>query len=200
MAHGNRSFPTFRKMHDQYKAAGVVGVFAVITRPDVPQDDALWDEVAGWVEEGFELATHTSYHSTFNAYDTSPRLDFKAEDYRIEIVDSATLIEEKMRERGIDYRVRTLITPFGSGYSYRLPRHEIHEGIMAACAQTNIKYVVGIVEGQAPVSMAALRPDNTDLVYMGRMSPKYQKNETGVDVPQGDGTFRFLNYWQGRSI
>ena len=200
MAQGNRSFPTFRKMHDQYKAAGLVGVFAVITRPDVRQDEALWDEVAGWVEEGFELATHTSYHSTFNAFDTSPRIDFKPEDYSIEIIESAQLIEEKMRDRGIDYKVRTLITPFGSGYSYGMPRHEIHPGITEACARTNIKFVVGIVEGKEPVNSATLALDNTDLVYMGRMSPKYQIDEKGANVPQGDGTFRFLNYWQAKSI
>lgn len=195
MSKGNRSFASFRQMYETYKAAGMVTVFAVITRPDLPQDEARWDEVASWVREGFELATHTSYHTNLNLTDSTPRPDLTEADYTAEIVDSATLIEEKMRARGIDYKVRTLVTPFGSGYSYAQPIHEIDPAVVAACAKTNIKFVVGMVDGKLPIERASLEPGNNDLVYLGRTPPFYEKDTSGKDVPQGEHTFGYLHHW-----
>jgi hypothetical protein len=195
MARGNRSFPSFRQMHDTYKDAGMVTVFAVITRPDLPQDETKWDEVAEWVREGFELATHTSYHTNLSMNDSTPRSDLTEADYTAEIVDSAQLIEEKMQARGINYKVRTLVTPFGSGYSHAQPIHEIHPGVATACAKTNIKFVVGMVAGKLPIERASMEPGNDDLVYLGRTPPFYDKDSAGKDVPQGEHTFGYLNHW-----
>lgn len=196
MAQGNGTFRTFRTMYEWYRDAGVPAVFGVITKPDQPQDEERWDEVAEWVRNGFELATHTSYHPTFNAPDTGPRRDFSARDYEREIVDSARFIEEKLQARGIEnYQVRTLITPYGSGYSYHRPVREVHEGIRLASTQTNIKFVVGIVEGRGHLNSSLLQDDNQELIYLGRTPPAYDKNEEGRDVPNGHRTFRYLDRW-----
>lgn len=195
MAQGNGSFETFRRMKEWYEEAGIKAVFGVITRPDLPQDESRWDEVAEWVRQGFELATHTSYHSNFNAADTTARRDFGDQDYRAEIVASAQMIEEEMRKRGIDYKVRTLITPYGSGYSRQQPNPGVHQQILNACAKTNIRIVVGIVGGREPV---VLNPDekNKEIVYVGRTPPFYTQNAEGRDVPDAEGTFRYLEQWQ----
>jgi hypothetical protein len=194
-------YDTFVQMKGWFKAAGMTAVYGVITEPvigDAPQrqqDEARWELMQAWVEEGFELASHTSYHSNFNALDSGPRPDFEATDYEAEICRSAALIEQKLAERGIDYRVRTLILPFGSGYSYRLPDPQIHQGIAAACRQTNIQFVVGIPQGRGPLPLAALA-GTTTLTYVGRLAPVYSADGGDQPLPIADLTLAALEAWR----
>ncbi len=198
---GCARFDTFVQMKEWIQAAGMTAVFGVITQPvinDQPQtvqDETRWDMMAQWVKEGFELASHTTCHSNFNAIDTAPRPDFKTIDYHAEIVDSAKLIEEKLGERGINYQVRTLITPYGSGYSYKLPEHTVHSGIIEACQQTNIQFVVGIVEGRTPLSFSKFMQSNNP-IYVGRIPPAYLNQEDGQRFPLAAQTLSWLQSWQ----
>jgi len=198
---GCASFGTFKQMKEWIKAAGGTAVFGVITQPvinDEPQqeqDEARWDMMQAWVEDGFELASHTSYHSNFNAIDTGPRPDFKAVDYEAEIVQSAQLIETKLSERQIKYTVETLIMPYGSGYSYQYPQPEIHPGIVMACRQTNIKFVIGIVSGREPLSLK-LFDDVQATLYLGRIPPATLTDADGRQYPQAEQTAAWLRSWQ----
>jgi hypothetical protein len=195
---GPSTFETFVQMKDWIRVAGGTAVYGVITTPVIngqaqrEQDEARWDMTQLWVEEGFELATHTSYHSNFNALDTGPRPDFTAVDYEAEIVRSAELIESKLDERQVNYSVETLILPYGSGYSYQLPEPAIHSGIVAACRRTNIRFAVGIAHGREPLSRG--RFDN-DILYVGRIPPAYA---TGLDErrePHAEQTLTWLQSW-----
>lgn len=197
---GCASFNTFVQMKEWIQAAGATAVFGVITQPVIngqpqrEQDEARWDMMQAWVEAGFELANHTTYHSNFNALDTGPRADFTAVDYEAEIVQSAQLIEGKLCERQIDYAVETLILPYGSGYSYQLPQPQIHAGIAAACAQTQIKFVVGIPHGRHPLPRHVF--DNPqDLLYLGRIPPAYLTDMDGNRSPQAEQTACWLRSW-----
>jgi hypothetical protein len=198
---GCASFNTFVQMKEWIRAAGATAVFGVITEPvinDQPQrqqDETRWDMMQAWVEEGFELASHTTYHSNFNAVDTGPRPDFGAADYEAEIVQSAQLIEAKLRERQIDYTIESLILPYGSGYSYQHPEPEIHTGIVDACRKTNIKFVVGIPHGREPL----LRKDfdnAQEILYVGRIPPAYLTSTDNQRVPQAEQTSSWLQSWQ----
>jgi len=197
---GSAAFNTFVQMKDWIKAAGGTAVYGIITTPVIggqaqrEQDEAQWDRMQSWVEDGFELATHTAYHSNFNALDTEPRPDFSAVDYEAEIVGSAQLIETKMAERDIDYRVETLILPFGSGYAYDLPKPAIHPGIVDACHQTNIKFVIGIPQGREPIQRDRLN-DSNDLLYLGRIPPAYFTDPDGHRTPQAAQTLSWLQNW-----
>jgi hypothetical protein len=187
-------------MKEWIQAAGMTAVFGVITEPvinGVPQreqDEARWDVVRGWLDEGFELATHTSYHSNFNAVDSGPRPDFTAVDYEAEIVRSANLIEAKLAERGLDYAVKSLIMPYGSGYSYKLTPSQVHAGIVQACRQTNIEFVVGIAQGRTPLSIYSLL-DAQALAYVGRLPPAYLVDSDGRSLPYADLTLSWLLSW-----
>lgn len=193
-------YDTFVQMQGWFKAAGMTAVYGVITEPvigDQPQreqDEARWDLMQAWVEDGFELASHTSYHSNFNARDSGPRPDFGPADYEAEICRSAALIEQKLAERGLDYRVRTLILPFGSGYSYRQPNPRIHDGITAACRQTHIQFVVGIPQGREPLPVTILG-DPTALTYVGRLAPVYSADGGDQPLPIADLTLTSLDAW-----
>lgn len=198
------AFATFHQMKRWLKEAGMTAVYGVITEPVIngqpqrQQDEARWDLMQEWVEEGFELASHTSYHSNFNALDSGPRADFRAIDYEAEIVRSAALIEAKLSERGLDYHVQTLITPYGSGYSYKLPNPDIHPGIVAACLQTNIKFVVGIVQGRGPLPFSTLA-GSEPIVYTGRIPPAYMTEEDQPPQPVADWTWSWLQAWRERN-
>jgi hypothetical protein len=198
---GCASFSTFVQMKEWIKAAGGTAVFGVITQPVIngqpqrEQDETRWDMMQAWVEEGFELATHTSYHSNFNAVDTGPRPDFRAVDYEAEIVQSAQLIETKLGERQIDYKVETLIMPYGSGYSYQYPQPEIHPGIVTACQQTNIKFVIGIAAGREPLLRQAF-DDPQATLYLGRIPPATVTDTDGRQYPQAEQTASWLQSWQ----
>jgi hypothetical protein len=197
---GPSTFNNFVQMKDWIKAAGGTAVYGVITTPVIngqpqrEQDEARWDMMQAWVEEGFELATHTSYHSNFNALDTGPRPDFSAVDYEAEIVQSAELIETKLAERQIDYRVETLILPYGSGYSYQLPEQAIHPGIVNACRQTHIKFVVGIPHGREPLQQDTFE-NGRKVVYVGRIPPAYLTDLDGRRNPDAAQTAAWLQSW-----
>lgn len=198
---GCASFNTFVQMKEWIRAAGATAVFGVITEPVIngqpqrQQDEERWDRMQTWVEEGFELASHTTYHSNFNAVDTGPRPDFNAVDYEAEIVQSAQLIEAKLRERQIDYTVDSLILPYGSGYSYQHPEPDIHPGIVAACRQTHIKFVVGIPQGREPLARDDF--DNAqEIIYVGRIPPAYLTDTDNQQRPQAEQTASWLQSWQ----
>jgi hypothetical protein len=198
---GCPAFAVFSQMKTWLQEAGMTAVYGVITEPVIngqpqrAQDEARWDLMQAWVEEGFELASHTSYHSNFNALDSGPRADFRAVDYETEIVRSAALIEAKLGERGLDYRVQTLITPYGSGYSYKQPEPAVHPGIIAACRQTNIKFVVGIAQGRAPLPLASLLNAEA-VVYTGRIPPAYLAEGDEVARPVAGQTWSWLQAWR----
>ncbi|MCP5100376.1 MAG: polysaccharide deacetylase family protein [Chloroflexi bacterium] len=200
---GCPSFDKFAQMKEWIQAAGMTAVYGVITepngQPDREQDEARWDLMQSWVEDGFELATHTSYHSVFNAKDTTARSDFTAVDYEAEIVRSATLIEQKLGERGVPYNVQTLILPFGSGYSYMQPEPQIHSGIVAACQQTNVRFVAGIPQGQEPLSIADLTTPEK-IMYVGRIGPIVVEDEG--EPPRSDAwwTFAWLKSWREKNV
>jgi hypothetical protein len=198
---GCAAFATFNQMKVWLKEAGMTAVYGVITEPVIngqprrEQDEARWDLMQDWVEEGFELASHTSYHSNFNARDSGPRPDFTAVDYEAEIVRSAALIEAKLGERGLDYRVQTLITPYGSGYAYKQPNPDVHPGIVAACQQTNIKFVVGIAQGRAPLPASRLAAAGS-IVYAGRIPPAYLAEGDEAARPIAGQTWSWLQAWR----
>ncbi len=198
------AFNAFAQMKEWIKAAGMTAVYGVITEPVIgeqpqcEQDEARWDMMQAWAEEGFELASHTSYHSNFNALDTGPRPDFTTIDYEAEIVRSAHLIENKLGERGLPYNVQTLILPYGSGYSYQKPEPQIHPGITAACQQTNIKFVVGIVNGRAPQPLTTFTNSN-ELVYVGRIPPAYFTDTNGQQLPHAGQTANWLRAWHNNN-
>jgi peptidoglycan/xylan/chitin deacetylase (PgdA/CDA1 family) len=195
------AFPVFSRMRTWLKEAGMTAVYGVITepvingRPQRVQDEARWDLMQAWIEEGFELASHTSYHSNFNALDSGPRPDFTAVDYEAEIVRSVALIEAKLGERGLDYPMRTLITPYGSGYAYKQPDAAIHPGIVAACSRTKVKFVVGIAQGRSPLPFAGLAGDRP-IVYTGRIPPAYTAEGDEPARPVAGLTWSWLQAWQ----
>lgn len=198
--HACAAFSTFVQMKEWIRAAGMTAVFGVITEPIIngtpqrTQDEERWDVVCSWIDEGFELATHTSYHSNFNAVDSGPRPDFTDVDYEAEIVRSARLIENKLLARGLDYPVKSLIMPYGSGYSYKLTPSQIHTGIVQACHQTNIEFVVGIAQGRAPLNTYALL-DSQGVVYVGRLPPACVVDGDGRSLPYADLTAAWLSSW-----
>ena len=198
--HACAHFSTFVQMKDWIQEAGMTAVFAVITEPVInghpqrEQDDERWDIVRDWIDEGFELVTHTSYHSNFNAMDSGPRTDFTVVDYEAEIIKSSHLIEEKLAQRNLNYPVQTFITPYGSGYSYKQTPSQIHSGILQACSRTNINLVVGIAQGRAPISTHALKYPQAP-TYVGRIPPAYLVDQFGDSRPSADLTLTWLNNW-----
>jgi len=191
-AAGNLSFEYFQRMYGWVRDGGGVATFGVITEPDKPQDEARWDILAGWVAEGFELATHTSNHLPFNAAEGGQRPDFSQADFTYEIADSARMIEQKMAERGLDYQVRTLITPFGSGWDRESA--SVYEGVRAACLEAGISFVVGIVDGRDPLPTATLSEPDA-LAYVGRTPPGYPTNAEGVRTLDAPLTLAYLEGW-----
>ncbi|MCL4264405.1 MAG: polysaccharide deacetylase family protein [Anaerolineae bacterium] len=198
------AFTTFVQMKEWIKAAGMTAVYGVITEPVIgeqpqrEQDETRWDLMQAWVEEGFELASHTSYHSNFNAVDTGPRPDFTAADYEAEIVRSTHLMETTLSERGLFYTVQTLILPYGSGYAYQRPEPQIHPGIAAACRHTKIKFVVGIAHGRVPQPLTTFINPN-ELVYVGRIPPAYLTDPNGQQIPDAGQTAAWLRTWHNNN-
>lgn len=194
-------FRQFARMQRWIAEADMRSVFGVITEPhyfghaeERPQDAARWDEVADWIERGFELATHTSYHSNFNAVDSGPRADFGPAEYEMEIVKSAELIERELAHRGIRYGVQTLIMPYGTGFSYRKATPSVHEGIITACKQAHLKFVVGIVQGRERLSRDQFTRLN-EPTYVGRVEPCYEVTRDGHHIPLVEGTLQRMNHW-----
>lgn len=191
MAKGVPSFPYFRQAFELFNEADMKIVFGINTRQEMPQDSSRWSEVYGWAKKGHELATHTSYHSNFSSDDSSPRSDFSQHNYDVEIIDSARMIEQQMGKRGLDYQVRSLILPFGSGFSYSLPKQEIDPAIVRACRSTNIQYVVGIIGGRK-VELPQITSEEVDsLIYVGRTPPAYNSERQ----PLADRTLNYFINW-----
>lgn len=152
---GNPAFRYFQQMQEDFVEAGFKAVFAVITRPNLQQDEDRWAEIAGWVGQGIELATHTAYHSNLD----NPK--FIAEDYSSEIVDSAAMIEARTGQA-----VRTLITPYGSGYDIK--NRALNPYVLEACRQGNLRFMIGISTGQRHIH---LDTQAGDVIYAGRANP-----------------------------
>lgn len=168
---GNPSFKYFERMKDDFLQVGFKAVFAVITRPNLRQDSKRWDTLASWSGEGFELATHTSYHSNLD----NPK--FIASDYQSEVVDSAAMITERSGEA-----VRTLVTPYGSGFD--LKTGVINPNVLNACQEANLKFMVGITTGQRHVHGNI---EAGDVIYAGRADPS--NDNTVADA------LYYVKYW-----
>ncbi len=171
MDRGNPAFHYFVAMKESLTEAKFRGVFGIITRTNMEQSDERWAEVAKWVNDGIEFATHTTNHPPMNNL-TQAQSD-------VEIVDSVTLIE-----RYIPQKVRTLITPFGSGYT---TEQGIFPHITASCQTAGIRFVVGIIEGRQAIA----RPlGEKDVMYVGRTKPGLSDTL--------EGTIYEMNNWKSQ--
>lgn len=169
---GSPSFAYFSAMKDLLVEYDFRGSFAIITRPDLEQDEAMWSQITGWLDDGIALETHTAYHSHLG------RHDFTARDYAAEIVESAQWIRSRT-----GYNVRALVTPYGSGYNAETG--EVLAPVLEACHAANLRFVVGIVGGRAPLP---LNPAPQDIFYVGRVGPSLSD-----DAP---GALYEMTYWQ----
>lgn len=169
MDRGNPSFAYFVAMKDSLMQAQFRGVFAIITRPHLEQLPERWAQVAEWVNDGVEFATHTSYHSVLDSL-TQAQMD-------AEIVDSVAMIESY-----IPQDVRTLITPYGSGYTRDkgvLPH------VLASAQTANLRFIVGILDGRQAIP----RPIAEDAVfYVGRTKPGLSDTL--------EGTIHEMTHWK----
>lgn len=194
------AWETFSAMQQVIQDANMVATFGVITTPVIggvvcrQQDQRRWDLMADWVSDGFELATHTTFHSCFSNKYSLPRNDFAQTDYDVEICESAELIESQLQTRGIDYQVETLILPYGSGYSYAQPQPKVHDGIVNACRKTNVRAIAGIPQGQAPLERGQIR-SQWEQLYMGRLNPAVSA-EKKLDIAN---TVKILEQWSQRN-
>jgi hypothetical protein len=171
MVKGNPGFKIFRRMKDTLVSSGFRGSFAVITRPNQPQDDELWEEVASWSAQGISLETHTSYHSNLD----NP--NFTERDFYAEIVDSTEMIRDLTGKT-----VSALITPFGSGYD--AAQHRVNPQVMKAAAEAKLPFIVGIVGGRG--SLPHLHR-TTPITYMGRAT-------MGIDDTNTSGLYE-VEHW-----
>ncbi|HEX2618887.1 MAG TPA: polysaccharide deacetylase family protein [Phototrophicaceae bacterium] len=171
MTKGVPSFKVFASMHQALIERGFKANYAIITRPDLPQDDDLWAEVKTWGEDGYGLENHTSYHSNLD----NPK--WIAEDYRAEIVSSAAEIRHRTGQP-----VHALITPFGSGYD--TTTGTLLPMVSAACKQGDLSFAVGIVGGRTPIQ----RPiQQRGVYYLGRCT-------MGIDDTNASGIWE-VEHW-----
>ncbi|HEX2908580.1 MAG TPA: polysaccharide deacetylase family protein [Phototrophicaceae bacterium] len=168
---GSPSFEYFERMKNNFLESGFKAVFSIITRPDLPQDDRRWEAVAAWTREGMELATHTAYHSNLD------NARFDAADYESEIVDSAAMIEAQT-----GYAVRSLVTPFGSGYD--ITTGTLNPNVLQAARAANLGFIVGISTGQRHVHVDT---QAGDVIYTGRANP-------GDQYPVNDALY-YVKHW-----
>lgn len=148
------------------------GSFALITRPDLEQDDDLWTEIRSWTREGIAIETHTSFHSYLD------RRGMRWSEYEVEIIHSAQFITEK-----IGIPVRALVTPYGSGYD--MQRQRVTPQITQACEQAGLRFIVGIVAGRTPIQLP-ITP--TQVLYVGRVGP-WSNNPI-------EGTLSEIEFWR----
>jgi hypothetical protein len=168
---GNPAFEYFERMNQEAAAQSMNVTFGIITRPDEAQDDARWNTLREWIDQGMEMATHTAFHSNLD----NPR--FTALDYEAEIIDSAAMIYERTGQP-----VLTLITPFGSGYDI-LTQH-VNPGVLDAAQAAHLRYVVGITTGLRHVH-GLLQAG--DIIYAGRANPS--------DEFTINDSLYYLQYW-----
>ncbi len=179
MDKGNPNFETFAAMQATLVQANFAGVFGVITRPDWQQADDRWGQVAEWTQQHIELATHTATHRVLD----NPQ--WTNDDYDLEIAASAQMITDYTGQP-----VKTLITPYGSGYQQQ--QNQTNPAVVAACQRAGIRFVVGIVEGRQPL---ALNPAADDVLYMGRTVPGPDDTLSGAQA----GIANWI-YWSGEQL
>jgi peptidoglycan/xylan/chitin deacetylase (PgdA/CDA1 family) len=172
LARGEPGFEAFTAMKDALVERQFKGVFALITAPQAQQNDDWWAEIATWPAQGIEFATHTAYHSNLD----NPT--FTADDYYEEIVVSARVIRARAASP-----VTALVTPYGSGYDYAAD--SIRPGVLQACQEAHLRFVVGIVGGRVPIP---LNPPPDAVIYLGRMPP-------GIDGTV-DSSLYELHHWK----
>jgi peptidoglycan/xylan/chitin deacetylase (PgdA/CDA1 family) len=158
-------------MQQHFAAAQFKAVFSVVTRPDLPQDAERWAQVAEWTRAGFELATHTAHHSNLD----NPK--WLEGDYQAEIVESAALITAKTGQP-----VRTLVTPYGSGYDTQ--NRAINPNVLAAARGAGLRFIIGIATGKRYVHMER---QAGDIIYAGRIAP-------GGEYTVNDALY-YIKYW-----
>ena len=161
---GNPSHTYFRAMKDSLVEYGFKGTFAINNWPEDEPDEAQWQEIAGWVADGIALETHAAHHSNLD----NP--NFTENDYEIEIVESAQYIAQWTQ-----VPVRALVTPYGSGYDHET--HAINPNVVAACQQTDIRFVVGIIGGRDPIPKYT---DPDEVLYVGRVGPGLTNDLVGA--------------------
>lgn len=124
--------PYFLAMAEEVEKAGYRGVFAVVA--DQPPHRAVkgWAQLRELAERGWELDTHTSYHSYLPA--------LKLPDLYDEIVLSAQWIAE-----GTGRAPLSLIAPYGAVYRYG---REFDQRIFEVAERAQLVFVVGIVGGR----------------------------------------------------
>lgn len=166
MARGLPSFDHFARMKETLVNYSFKATFGVITRPDVPQDDALWAEVARWPSQGMALECHTAYHSNLD----NP--NFETEDYAAEIIEPTRQMQERL-----GCVVRALITPYGSGYNYQT--NLLNPQVVDAARGAGLRFIVGISAGRTPISVPVRR---SSLIYLGRIQPYGEGQDAAYDA------------------
>lgn len=174
MSVGVPSFKIFEKMKTTLDEYQFKATFAIITRPDLPQDDDLWAEVTAWGAAGYGLENHTSYHSNLD----NPK--WIEDDYHAEIGDAAWEIRNRTGQPA-----RTVITPFGSGYDHDEKR--LNPLIAAACRRARIPFVVGIVGGREAITLPLF---DRRASYLGRCT-------MGIDDTNASGIWEVEHWGQG---
>jgi peptidoglycan/xylan/chitin deacetylase (PgdA/CDA1 family) len=156
----------FGAMKDSLVERGIKGSFAHITRPDLAQDDNLWDEFRSWTAHGIAFETHTSNHGFLG------QSGMTQADYDAEIITSAAFITEK-----IGLPARALVTPYGSGYD--MDTDTVTPQVITSCEKAGLRFIVGIVNGRAPIRV----PINTnDVLYVGRVGPGVNNDVYGAQL------------------
>jgi len=189
----NVGFPTFQFMENILLNNGFKGVFGLITEPileprqAIIQDMAHWQVVAGWIQDGMEIATHTKNH--IDLIDRALTLSA----IREQIQDSTFMIAEATGQP-----VTTLILPFGNGLTGKMDAvaHEkIRPEIKQVCQELGIQMVVGLSEGRGIVG-----PDNannnSDVWYVGRTVPGLTDEMTNPETAFNN----LLDFKQGNSL
>lgn len=156
----------FGAMKDALVERNIKGSFAHITRPDLAQDENLWDEFRSWTEQGIAFETHTAYHSVLG------RRGMTWDEYETEIITSAAFISEK-----IGVPVRALVTPYGSGYD--MASDTVTPEVIQACEEAGLRFIVGIVNGRAPIQIPI---QNTSVLYVGRVGPGVNNDVYGAQL------------------
>jgi len=143
--------PYFLAMAEEVEKVGYRGVFAVVADQPPQRAERGWAILRELAERGWELDTHTSYHSYLPA--------LRLPDLRTEIVQSAEWIAE-----GTGYTPLSLIAPYGG--VYRRER-EFDPRIFEVAAEAGLAFVVGIVGGRF-ISADAQLPYYVGRVGIGR--------------------------------
>ena len=161
---GNPSHSYFAAMKETLVEYGFKGTFALYHKPDESPDEAAWEQIAAWVEDGIAIESHSSYHSNLDRYNLTER------DYQIEIVESARVIEERTGQA-----VRALMTPYGSGYDRETG--QLNEKVIATMKEANIRFMVGILDGRDPIPTDIALDE---VIYLGRVGPGLTDDANGA--------------------